>query len=135
MTSQARRVCFTLQVQPARLEEYRTRHREVWPEMLQALAATGWDDYSLFLREDGLLVGFLVTEDFDAAKAAMEATDVNRRWQAEMAPYFVGLVTDDLTPRRSRYARSSTFATHWRASPVTRWLEALAARQRPRKPV
>jgi L-rhamnose mutarotase len=91
MTSQARRVCFTLQVQPARLEEYRTRHREVWPEMLQALAATGWDDYSLFLREDGLLVGFLVTEDFDAAKAAMEATDVNRRWQAEMAPYFVGL--------------------------------------------
>jgi L-rhamnose mutarotase len=55
------------------------------------LAATGWDDYSLFLREDGLLVGCLVTEDFDAAKAAMEATDVNRRWQAEMAPYFVGL--------------------------------------------
>ena len=59
--------------------------------MLEALAATGWHDYSLFLREDGLLVGYLVTEDFDAARAAMDATDVNRRWQAEMASFFVGL--------------------------------------------
>lgn len=86
-----RRVCFTLQVDPARLDEYRERHAAVWPEMFEALAATGWHDYSLFLREDGLLVGYLVTEDFDAARAAMDATDVNRRWQAEMASFFVGL--------------------------------------------
>ena len=31
------RVCFTLQVKPDRLEEYKRRHREVWPEMLDAL--------------------------------------------------------------------------------------------------
>ena len=85
------RVCFQLQVRPDRLEEYTLRHRAVWPEMLESLAATGWHNYSLFLREDGLLVGYLETEDFAAARAAMEATDVNARWQAETAPFFTAL--------------------------------------------
>ena len=82
------RVCFLLRVRADRLDEYRARHREVWPEMLDALRAAGWRNYSLFLREDGLLVGYLETESFAAAQAAMEATDVNARWQADMAPLF-----------------------------------------------
>ena len=82
------RVCFLLRVRPDRLDEYTARHREVWPEMLDALQAAGWRNYSLFLRQDGLLVGYLETEDFAAALAAMEATAVNARWQAEMAPFF-----------------------------------------------
>jgi L-rhamnose mutarotase len=84
-----RRVCFTLQVDPARLDEYRARHAAVWPEMLIALRDAGWRDYSLFLRDDGLLVGYVVTEDFAAAQAAVAATDVSRRWEAEMAEFFV----------------------------------------------
>jgi L-rhamnose mutarotase len=86
-----RRVCFLLKVRPGRLEEYRRRHAAVWPEMLAALRETGWHNYSLFLRPDGLLVGYFETGDLDAALAAMAATDVNRRWQAEMAPFFEGL--------------------------------------------
>jgi L-rhamnose mutarotase len=85
------RVCFTLQVDPARVAEYRERHAAVWPEMQQALRDSGWRDYSLFLRPDGLLVGVLTTEDFAAALASMDATDVNARWQDEMAGFFVGL--------------------------------------------
>jgi L-rhamnose mutarotase len=82
------RVCFLLRVRPDRLDEYRARHRAVWPEMLDALRGAGWRNYSLFLHDDGLLVGYLETDDFAAAQAAMEATDVNARWQAEMAPFF-----------------------------------------------
>ena len=82
------RVCFLLRVRPDRLDEYRERHKAVWPEMLEALSATGWRNYSLFLAEDGLLVGYLETDDFGAAVAAMGETDVNARWQAEMAPFF-----------------------------------------------
>jgi L-rhamnose mutarotase len=85
------RVCFLLKVRPDRLEEYRRRHTAVWPDMLAALRETGWHNYSLFLREDGLLVGYLETEDFQAAQAAMERTEVNARWQAEMAPFFEDL--------------------------------------------
>ncbi|MER7394314.1 L-rhamnose mutarotase [Streptomyces sp. NPDC000151] len=86
-----KRVCFLLKVRRERLDEYRERHAAVWPEMQAALSASGWHNYSLFLREDGLLVGYLETEDFTAAQEAMAATDVNARWQAEMAPFFEAL--------------------------------------------
>jgi L-rhamnose mutarotase len=82
------RVCFLLQVRPDRLDEYRARHRAVWPEMLAALRDAGWSNYSLFLRDGGLLVGYVETDDFAAAQRAMAATDVNARWQAEMAEFF-----------------------------------------------
>lgn len=85
------RVCFTLQVDPVRLAEYRSRHARVWPEMLRALRDSGWRDYTLHLRSDGLLVGILETDDLPAAQAAMERTDVNWRWQAEMARFFPDL--------------------------------------------
>ena len=91
------RYAFTLQVRPELMAEYVERHRAVWPEMLAALAESGWRDYSLFLRDDGLLVGYVVSDDLDAALAAMAATDVNRRWQAEMARYF--LAPDHLAGR------------------------------------
>ncbi len=83
-----KRICFVLKVRPECLEEYRQRHRAVWPEMRAALSESGWRDYTLFLREDGLLVGYLVTEDFAHALAAMQSLEVNTRWQTEMAPYF-----------------------------------------------
>ena len=85
------RVCFLLQVRPDRLEEYKQRHQQVWPEMLQALSSAGWHNYSLFLRDDGLLVGYLETPDFQQAKRQMENLDVNARWQRDMQPFFTGL--------------------------------------------
>jgi L-rhamnose mutarotase len=81
-------VCFILHVRPDRLEEYRARHAEVWPAMRAALRDSGWRNYSLFLRDDGTLVGYLECEDFHAAQVAMQQTEVNARWQAEMAPFF-----------------------------------------------
>jgi L-rhamnose mutarotase len=85
------RIGFVLKVRKDRLEEYKARHREVWPEMLAALRETGWHNYSLFLREDGLLFGYLETPDFERAKAGMAQKEVNARWQAEMAPFFEAL--------------------------------------------
>jgi L-rhamnose mutarotase len=82
-------VCFVLQVKPERLREYKERHRAVWPEMQAALRETGWNNYSLFLRSDGLLVGYLETDDFDRARSEMAKRKINRRWQNEMAAFFV----------------------------------------------
>lgn len=85
------RVCFQLQVKPELIEEYRARHQAVWPEMLRALKDHGWHNYSLFLRADGLLIGYLETPSLEAARTGMAATEVNARWQAEMAEFFVEL--------------------------------------------
>jgi L-rhamnose mutarotase len=84
-----------LQVKRDRLAEYRARHEAVWPEMLEALSATGWRNYSLFLTDTGMLIGYLETDDFEAARRGMEATEVNARWQAEMGEFF-----EDLEGRR-----------------------------------
>ena len=85
------RVCFQLRVRPDRLAEYKARHAAVWPAMLHALAEHGWHNYSLFLRPDGLLIGYFETPSVEAAQAGMDATDVNARWQGEMAEFFEDL--------------------------------------------
>ena len=85
------RVCFRLQVRPELQAEYVRRHAAVWPDMLAALAETGWHNYSLFLGSDGLLIGYFETPDLQAALDGMEQRDVNARWQAEMAPFFEAL--------------------------------------------
>jgi len=85
------RYCFLLQVRPELLAEYRERHGAVWPDMLRALRETGWRNYSLFARPDGLLVGYVEADDLDAAQRAMAMTEVNARWQAQMSRFFTGL--------------------------------------------
>jgi L-rhamnose mutarotase len=85
------RVCFQLQVKPGLIEEYTRRHAAVWPEMLAALKSSGWHNYSLFLRTDGLLIGYFETDSLPEAQARMAATEINARWQAEMAGFFEDL--------------------------------------------
>jgi L-rhamnose mutarotase len=82
------RICFVLKVRTEKVEEYKHRHALVWPEMLNALEEAGWHNYSLFLRQDGLVVGYLETSDFEKAQSAMNHHPVNARWQSEMSAYF-----------------------------------------------
>lgn len=85
------RVCFLLKVKADQIEEYRTAHKAVWPEMLEALRESGWHNYSLFLRPDGMLVGYLEAPNFEQALANMSDRDVNQRWQKEMGHFFESL--------------------------------------------
>lgn len=86
-----KRVGFLLKVREDRIDEYRQCHREVWPEMLEALRRNGWRNYSLFLRDDGMLFGYFETpSSFEDALAAMSGEEVNARWQESMAPFFEG---------------------------------------------
>lgn len=85
------RVGFCFKVKQERIPEYRERHRAVWADMLAALRETGWHNYSLFLRDDGLIFGYLETDNFQKALAGMADRDVNLRWQRDMAPFFENL--------------------------------------------
>jgi L-rhamnose mutarotase len=96
------RICFLLQIRPEMMQEYKQRHAQVWPEMKEALRKAGWRNYSLFLNQDGHLVGYLETEDFDKAREAMKKLPVNARWQEEMAPLVAavnaGSIDDNMFP-------------------------------------
>lgn len=90
-TASTRRVCFELAVSPARLDEYRERHEAVWPEMLREIAASGRRNYSIFLRPDGMLIGYYETDDQQASDDYLAASAVATAWEREMAPFFEGL--------------------------------------------
>ena len=101
------RVCFVLQVRPERIEEYKQRHRAVWPEMQQALSETGWRNYSLFLRPDGLLIGYLETDDFTKSRSEMAKCAINDKWQREMKDFFV--TANGATPDRAMLPLEEVF--------------------------
>lgn len=82
------RYCLLGQVDPARVAEYRRAHEAVWPELLEELRNSGWRNYSLFLREDGTLIGYAEADDLAEAQARIAQTEVNIRWQAAMAELF-----------------------------------------------
>ena len=96
------RICFTLRVKQDRMTEYRRRHASVWPSMLAALRDAGWHNYSLFLAPDGLLIGYLETDDFNLARERMKNTAVNMLWQEHMAGFFEEIgpaqADDSMTP-------------------------------------
>ncbi|USN98694.1 MAG: L-rhamnose mutarotase [Phycisphaeraceae bacterium] len=85
------RVCFTLRVKPDKIDEYKRVHEQVWPEMLEALTRHGWRNYSLFLRHDGLLIGYCETPDFEAAVEGMQREPINAKWQASVGHLFEAL--------------------------------------------
>ncbi len=87
-----KRVGFLLKVKADKIAEYKEHHKAVWPEMLDALRRHGWHNYSLFLRDDGLLFGYFEAEEsLQASLEGMKGEEVNARWQAFMAPYFEAL--------------------------------------------
>lgn len=88
------RVCFQLQVKPELIQEYVELHQAVWPAMLRAIEASGRRDYSLFLRPDGLLIGYYEVDDDEAAQRSLAENPDTAAWEAEAAKYFVTLDGD-----------------------------------------
>ena len=56
--------------------------------MLDALHETGWHNFTLFSRADGLIFGYFETdESLQVAQAKMAAKEINTRWQDFMSPF------------------------------------------------
>jgi len=82
------RIGFQFKVRQDRLEEYKEHHKAVWPEMLQALRDSGWRNYTLFMRKDGLIFGYFESEySLEAAREKMNSKAVNTKWQEFMRPF------------------------------------------------
>lgn len=87
-----KRIGFVFKVKQEKIPEYKLHHENVWPDMLDALRRNGWHNYSLFMRDDGLLFGYFETPvDFQTALAGMDKEEVNLRWQEFMQSYFEAL--------------------------------------------
>ncbi len=82
-------VCFLLRVKKDRIQDYLKAH-DVWPELNSTMQDVGMSNFSLFMRKDGLVVGYFEAEDPQESLRKLSLTDVNRRWDEYMAEFFEG---------------------------------------------
>lgn len=78
------RVAFTMRIASEHVSQYVSMHRNPWPELVRALDRHGWRDYSLFLSQERLLVGYLRSADWSTSSAGMGAEPVSAAWSSEM---------------------------------------------------
>jgi L-rhamnose mutarotase len=72
-------------LKPGAEERYEHYHAAVWPEILAGIRGAGVTKWVIF--RDGLdLFHYVECEDYDRAMAELAKSEVDRRWQAEMAP-------------------------------------------------
>ena len=88
------RTAFVLTVQPNRIDEYVRAHREVWPEMLDALRGAGIRNYTIF-RDGNRMFGYFEADDLAAAQQYLARQEVSARWQDAMAELLDQRVPDD----------------------------------------
>ncbi|HEY6408388.1 MAG TPA: L-rhamnose mutarotase [Ktedonobacteraceae bacterium] len=78
------RIAFTMRIKPGTEEEYRRRHRQVWPELLADLKRAGCKNYSIYLR-DAQLFAYMEVDDFQRYLEIMAASRAGERWEAQMS--------------------------------------------------
>ena len=91
------RAAFVLTVRPNKIEEYVLAHREVWPEMLDALRGAGIRNYTIF-RSGNHIFGYFEADDLAAAEQYLAQQDVSARWQDTMAEFLELRVPDGGPP-------------------------------------
>ena len=84
------RVAFLLRLKEGAGPAYDEAHKAVWPEMLDLLKRAGISDYSIF-RRDELVVLTMRVEDFEATWSKIDNNPVNLRWQEAMSAFFAPL--------------------------------------------
>lgn len=78
------RLAFKMTLNKGCEAEYKKRHDEIWPELVELLKKTGIKDYSIFLDEETLsLFGVLWVEDA-AAMDLLPTQEIMQRWWAYM---------------------------------------------------
>jgi L-rhamnose mutarotase len=92
------RSAFVLRVQPERVDEYVEAHRNVWPEMLDALRGAGIRNYSIF-RAGNEVFGYFEADDLAAAGRYLSQQEVCTRWQDAMAGLLEERVPDGGPPQ------------------------------------
>ena len=86
-TEGLKRYAFMLRLRPGVEAAYEEAHRAVWPEMLELLKSVGISEYSIY-RRDELLILTLRAADFEKTWSQLDNHPVNLRWQETMAPLF-----------------------------------------------
>jgi L-rhamnose mutarotase len=88
------RLCFSFEIRPGTEAEYKRRHDEIWPELVEAIKDAGFANYSLFRRGTEIVAYVECHPDVATAFAKLGPTEVNARWATWFEDVIVSL-TDE----------------------------------------
>lgn len=89
------RLCFTFEIRPGTEDEYKKRHDEIWPELVEAIKDAGFANYTLFRRGTTITAYAEVSPDVATAFARLGATDVSSRWATWFEDLIVQLTDEN----------------------------------------
>jgi len=76
---------FRMRLAPGMEAEYRRRHDEIWPELIDLLWRAGISDYSIHLDSETNLLFGVLWRRVDHGMADLPNDPVMKRWWAHMA--------------------------------------------------
>ena len=82
------RYAFLLRLKAGAGPDYDKAHAAVWPELIAVLKEAGISDYSIFRRDELLVLTMRIDGDFEAAWNRISEAEVNTLWQKTMGAYF-----------------------------------------------
>src|SRR6185437_11727188 len=88
------RLCFTFEIRPGTEDEYKRRHDEIWPELVDAIKDAGFANYSLFRRGTQIIAYAECHPDVESAFAKLGPSEVSARWAKWFEDVIVSL-TDE----------------------------------------
>ncbi|WP_137134441.1 L-rhamnose mutarotase [Rhizobium sp. FKY42] len=75
---------FKMKLHPGMQAEYKKRHDEIWPELLELLHQAGVSDYSIHLDPETNILFGVLTRPKDHGMASLPEHPVMKRWWAHM---------------------------------------------------
>ena len=76
---------FKMQLNPGCEVEYRKRHDEIWPELVDLLHSAGISDYSIFLDPETLILFGVLTRTDNHGMDGLPNHPIMQKWWAHMA--------------------------------------------------
>lgn len=89
------RLCFTFEIYPGKEDEYKRRHDEIWPELVEAIKESGFANYSLFRRGQQVVAYAECHPDVATAFGKLAGYEVNARWSEWFEDVIVRLTDEE----------------------------------------
>ena len=89
---------FRMTLKEGKLEEYKKKHDEVWPEISEILTSSGVTNYSIYYdKKDNTLIEYMELTD-DNAFDQMEELETIKKWNIFMKDLLVTKSKEDASP-------------------------------------
>jgi L-rhamnose mutarotase len=82
---ETKRFAFKMKLYPGFREEYRKRHKEIWPELVKLLKEEGIGNYSIFLDEETNILFAYQEQSGSSSSQDLGQTEIVRKWWKYMA--------------------------------------------------